>query len=356
MKLRYALTLALAALFAAVAFGQNTAPNALVVGDSAPGMTISKWVKGTPVTNFEKGKIYVVEFWVTWCGPCKVSIPHLTELAKKFPTVDFVGVSVWENKQSDVAPFVQQMGDKMNYNVAMDQLPDGDENGSDGAMAKSWMMAAGQNGIPAAFIIDKEGKIAWIGHPMTMEEPLTKIVNGTYSPEDYQKAKDQQEMALKMADYQTRLQQSLQDKDDKTTGSVLDEMIADPNKSIAAQGGMMKFSWLLSKKDYDNAYVLANTLIDGPLKGDAENLNDLAWMIVDPQGKVAKKNLDVAIKAAQASVKADKNYANLDTLARVYFEKGDKAKAIATEKEAIGMATKDQKADLEAALKEYQGK
>ena len=47
-------------------------------------------------------------------------------------------------------------------------------------MAKTWMEASGQNGIPTAFIVNKEGKIAWIGHPMEMERPLEKIIAGTW--------------------------------------------------------------------------------------------------------------------------------------------------------------------------------
>ena len=66
----------------------------LKVGDPAPKIEVKSFVKGEPVKTFEAGKTYVVEFWATWCGPCKTSIPHLSELQKKHPAVTFIGVSV----------------------------------------------------------------------------------------------------------------------------------------------------------------------------------------------------------------------------------------------------------------------
>jgi len=151
----------------------------LTLGDAAPKMEVKEFVKGEPVSGFKKGKIYVVEFWATWCGPCRVSIPHLTEMAKKHKDITFVGVSVWEQDQSLVKPFVTSMGAKMDYHVAMDMVPAGSK-GDSGKMATNWMTAAGQDGIPSAFIIDKESKIAWIGHPMEMEKPLDMIEAGKW--------------------------------------------------------------------------------------------------------------------------------------------------------------------------------
>src|SRR5579872_1075039 len=172
-----ALLMAAAGLAASLSVGAKAGE--LKLGDSAPTLKVSKFVKGDPVTKFQHGKIYVVEFWATWCGPCRTSIPHLTEMAKKYKSVQFVGVSVWENKQADVAPFVKEMGDKMGYTVAMDDVPAG-KTGNEGYMAENWMSAAHQDGIPTAFVIDKDTKVAWIGHPMGIDEPLGKIVAGSW--------------------------------------------------------------------------------------------------------------------------------------------------------------------------------
>jgi tetratricopeptide (TPR) repeat protein len=146
---------------------------ALTIGDEAPAISVSKWLKGDPVDRLDPRKPYVVEFWATWCAPCRVSIPRLTELQKKYKGkgVTIIGVSVDQN-QNAVAPFVTEMGEKMDYTIAIDDVPKG-EKGSTRNMAASWMEAAGQHGIPTAFIV-RDGKVAWIGHPMALDEALEK--------------------------------------------------------------------------------------------------------------------------------------------------------------------------------------
>jgi len=150
----------------------------LKVGSAAPALQLSRWVKGNGPSAFESGKVYVVEFWATWCQPCRESIPRLTKMARNYKdTVTFVGVSVWERGsdkavEDSVDSFVSNMGDNMDYFVARDTKSN--------AMAKTWLQAAGRNGIPCAFIIDGNGKIAWIGHPMdSMEKAIDAVLAKT---------------------------------------------------------------------------------------------------------------------------------------------------------------------------------
>lgn len=142
-------------------------------GSPAPVLSIKTWYKGTPVKTFKHNKIYVVEFWATWCGPCRHSIPHVTELAKKFKDVTFIGVGVREDDDGkNVKKFVAEMGDKMNYNVGY--------SGNKTGMYLTWMKATGQTFIPNAYIV-RNNKILWIGHPLDMDQPLTDIKAGTFS-------------------------------------------------------------------------------------------------------------------------------------------------------------------------------
>ena len=99
------------ALLALVCWLIPQAPSrAAQLGDAAPPLEIAEWVKGDAVDLSEaKGKnVVVVEFWATWCGPCRVSIPHLTEMQKKLEERGVIFVGVSDEDSATVKPAVSR--------------------------------------------------------------------------------------------------------------------------------------------------------------------------------------------------------------------------------------------------------
>ena len=125
----------------------------LKIGDPAPPLQPYEWVKGAAVTALEPGMVYVVEMGATWCGPCKIVIPKLTQLAKKYEgKVKVIGVFVQEVNRGPVNAleppyvdkvrrYVENLGDQMVYHAAVD--------GPGKSIERQWIDAMGQGrGIP----------------------------------------------------------------------------------------------------------------------------------------------------------------------------------------------------------------
>ena len=90
----------------AVAAPAPAAEPTLKIGDPAPKLQNGEWVQGNPVKKFQPGTAYIVEFWATWCGPCRASIPHLNEIYTKFKDKGLVviGQDCWEQDDKLVEP------------------------------------------------------------------------------------------------------------------------------------------------------------------------------------------------------------------------------------------------------------
>lgn len=101
------------------------------------------------------GKPMILEFWATWCPPCRKSIPHLNEIFNKYKDQGLVVIGVTSEEKSVVSTFLAET--KMEYSPAID---------AGGKLSEAF----GITGIPHAFLVNKEGKIVWEGHPMALKE------------------------------------------------------------------------------------------------------------------------------------------------------------------------------------------
>ena len=333
----------------------------LAVGSPAPPLASGEFVQGEPVKNLEKGTAYIVEFWATWCGPCVAAIPHVNELQKKFADKGLVviGQNVWERDEAKVKPFIEKMGEKMTYRVAMDDKSDG----GDGKMATTWMKAAGQGGIPAAFVVDKKGVIAWIGHPGRLtEEILGQILDGTYDiAAAAEKSRKENESRAAVEGIMEKFKKALKDGNMEDAKAAVGELEAlnDPRMNLYLP--MMRMDIAVRSKDGKAAGELAKQ-ISASAKG-SENKMQGAMILTRLASQLnAAEDLDVDRKipvqlAEEASALTEgKNPGVLITLARAKFLAGDKDGAIAAQEEAIKLVDKEEhKAQLREALETYKG-
>ncbi|MFA5804854.1 MAG: redoxin domain-containing protein [Melioribacteraceae bacterium] len=122
-----------------------------MINEPAPKFTLVG-LDGKKVSLKElKGKTVIIDFWATWCGPCKVSFPGMQKAVDKFandPNVKFLFINTWENnvddKKKNAEDFIKQ--NKYTFHVLLD---------NDNKVIESYKV----NGIPTKFIIDKDGNI-----------------------------------------------------------------------------------------------------------------------------------------------------------------------------------------------------
>lgn len=321
-------------LIAAIVFLIDSGPaSALAVGDKAPPLIVSKWFNGTQV-NPDKpdGKtVYVIEFWATWCGPCKKTIPHLIELQSQYKDKNVIVVGITNEEEKVVTPFISEM--KMTYRIGID---DGDKTSS--------VYMKGIEGIPHSFIVNRDGIIIWSGHPLSgLDDVLPKVIAGTYSIENVKK-KEQ---------LQTNLQKALDEQNIDKSITACDEMMKEDPANQKAM--LVKLKLLSIKGDFQ---ALRSARLDA-VKRFSKNPEMLDRIAYDAMScdNVQMRDMLLAYEVVQQGiVLTEKKSSELYvTLAMIYKELDMLDDSIAALKDAIKYEQdEDSRKELDLRVKYFE--
>lgn len=357
----------------------------LTVGSTAPVLDVEHWVqdgqgKFKPVTDFKKDHVYIVEFWATWCGPCIASMPHISKLQDEYADKNVQVVSISDEPLKTVEGFLEgpvRGEEDMTYaeltkNYCLTTDPDE-------SVYEDYMRAAGQNGIPTAFIVGKQGKVEWIGHPMEMDEPLAAVVSGDWDRDAFAaEFTAQQKAEAMMEGIYMRLQRGDTAKALELIDAAVAELKTDQQKDpLLGMKLQVQLSEIMEAGKNDEALALLDKTIETSksemivqmaksmrsrlvimiggsvatqaltdalktMKGDSLGLNELAWSVVEMAQTGKKQDAEVlqaAAKVAKAAVAADpESGAVLDTLANVVYLQGDLDQAIELQTKALELS------------------
>jgi hypothetical protein len=333
-------------------------------GDVPPRLRVEAWVRGEPVARLEPGTVYVVWFFATWSRVSRDVIPTMSGLHEAFADkgVRFVGLSVWETTMpapegdylGRLRAFVGEGGEGVGIPGSVGYT------GEAGEMAQTWMRGADRRSIPTMFIIGKDGKVAWMGHPEDTVEPparvLEQVLEGTF---DVLKAREralsaqQQVEAARVID--RRLFRAMQAQDGAEAMRLLEQLL-DTRRGEGLGRVQSVFELALMENGNAEAYGWALRLSEGHLKDQGTILNNLAWGIATDE-RLTTRDLDAALTLARRAVEASggREAFIVDTLARVHFERGEVAEAVKQQTRAVELAVGEaQQAEYRAVLEAYQ--
>ena len=334
-----------------------------LLGKAPPPLVVAKWVKGEPLTKFEKGKVYVVDFWATWCGPCKAAIPHLTRLQQEHPgSVEVIGVSISERQKGPdddgyiaaVQAFVDGQGERMDYRVAVDT--------KDKVMHATWFKPAGTGGIPTAYVIDQNGLVAWvgIGSPDVVTRVVGEVLAGTFDPareaarqaEADAKAKQRAEADIAKARASggaTKAKypgydEAMQRGDHAAALAALDAAFAADPASETGGAYQWKFMLLLQHKKPADVEAYGRSLLQR-FPADDDVIGFASAVIVQAGEDAPRFDARLALTLAEKTFAAAKPDSRWQQFARwrlgwAQWHAGEKEKAVATMTQALDAVTK----------------
>lgn len=316
----------------------------LRVGDPAPPLVIAEWIHGEPVTKLEPGKPYAIALWSSGCEGCVAHVDTFNHLQERFADRG-LRVLVVANRMEKPATlattkkFVSDLATPPRFALAWDV---------DTRTTAAYLPAKTISGHPVV-LVAPNGKVARACLPTQCEAVFLALDHAAWDPA---KAGPWLESFERLDALRY---------DSPKQGEAIERALAEMETLVASSPSIatlledLHFELLIKGGKLDAAYALGAHIYDVAVAAsDAGKLNNLAWVIVDPETKIARRDLDLALRAAEKAVELDKEQSpySLGTLACVHFTRGDHDKAIELQRRVVRM--KDTYPEAQKELEQYE--
>jgi thiol-disulfide isomerase/thioredoxin len=298
----------------------------LDIGDPVPAYT-PEWLQGGPVTWLEPGKLYLVECWATWCGPCRATIPHVDALHRKYSARGLVviGQNVWEDDRDAVTSFLEEQGDAMSYPVAA----------NDDAFARDWLKPAGVQGIPHAFLV-RDGRLVWKCHPGELDDAtVERLLDGSFDAAAAARAAGRKRALREQA------QDQMEAGDWTAARRTLDDIVREQGDDGTEFAQSFRLAVLLGTGQFDTA---ADEMRQ-EIARDTDEVIGTAWTVANFRvGLQSPVIMALALEAADKGLTKNHSPGMLALAAELKALAGRQQEAIPLVRQGLDAATRDGKA------------
>ncbi|MBX5314801.1 redoxin family protein [Rhizobium sp. NLR11b] len=163
-------------------------------GSPAPSIKVQHWLRGDPLPNFKLGKIYIPAFVSTTCSGCGPALARLAQLHEQYRDIGIEVIGIVANNRTamvdealaEVDAWVTKWLPNANIRIGFDYS---------GEMDEDWLKASLSSAVPRAFVVDLDGRIAFIGDLVKLEDVLPKVIDGSWRASAEAKSAEEERIA-----------------------------------------------------------------------------------------------------------------------------------------------------------------